>query len=537
MQHAASFISSSKPYGRKGYTHMGKKIIAWDLGTGGNKASLYDAEGHCLASDFHSYNTTYPNHGWHEQKPSDWWNAVVESTQRLMQKTGVDKDDIVACGISGHSLGAVPIGKNGELLRQSTPIWSDGRAEKQSAEFFSHYDENRWYNLTGNGFTAAFYTAFKIMWYRDNEPEMYRQIDKVIGTKDYINYLLTGRLCTDPSYASGCGVWDLRRWCYSDELIEAMQLPREIFPEVVPSTQVIGTIKPEIAQKLGLGSNVAVVAGGVDNSCMALGAKAYKNGRVYNSLGSSSWIAVSSDEPLLESKVRPYVFAHVVPGQFASALCVTAGGTAFRWFRDQLGREFLDEAKAKGLDEYDLMTAEAAKSPIGANRLIFNPSLGGGMPMNKSYNLRGGYVGLDLIHTRADVIRATMEGITMGLRSCLDALKGMTTIGNEMLLVGGGSKSELWRQIYADIYKTNVIKSNIDQQAAALGAAACAAVGVGLWENFDRIDALHEVVSCAKPIQAHAAYYDELMKVYNRVTDDFCDIGDMLTQLPESPEN
>ena len=221
------------------------------------------------------------------------------------------------------------------------------------------------------------------MWYRDNEPEMYRQIDKVIGTKDYINYLLTGRLCTDPSYASGCGVWDLRSWCYSDELIEAMQLPREIFPEVVPSTQVIGTIKPEIAQKLGLGSNVAVVAGGVDNSCMALGAKAYKNGRVYNSLGSSSWIAVSSDEPLLESKVRPYVFAHVVPGQFASALCVTAGGTAFRWFRDQLGREFLDEAKAKGLDEYDLMTAEAAKSPIGANRLIFNPSLGGGMPMNR----------------------------------------------------------------------------------------------------------------------------------------------------------
>ena len=134
---------------------MGKKIIAWDLGTGGNKASLYDAEGHCLASDFHSYNTTYPNHGWHEQKPSDWWNAVVESTQRLMQKTGVDKDDIVACGISGHSLGAVPIGKNGELLRQSTPIWSDGRAEKQSAEFFSHYDETRWYNLTGNGFTAT----------------------------------------------------------------------------------------------------------------------------------------------------------------------------------------------------------------------------------------------------------------------------------------------------------------------------------------------------------------------------------------------
>jgi len=517
---------------------MGKRVIAWDLGTGGNKASLYDEEGNCLASDFQPYNTTYPNHGWHEQRPEDWWNAIVESTGKLMKRTGADKNEIVACGISGHSLGAVPIGKNGELLRKSTPIWSDGRAEKKAVTFFNTYDEEKWYNLTGNGFTAAFYTAFKILWYRDNEPEIYKNIGKIIGTKDYINYKLTGRLCTDPSYASGCGVWDLRRWDYSDELIEAMRLPREIFPEVVKSTDVIGTIRPEIAEQLCLSKNVAVVAGGVDNSCMALGAKAYKNGRVYNSLGSSSWIAVSSDNPLIESKVRPYVFAHVVPHQFASALCVTAGGTAFRWFRDQLGREFIEEAKKRGIDEYDLMTAEAVNSPLGANRLIFNPSLGGGMPMNKSYNLRGGYVGLDLIHTRGDVIRATMEGITMGLRSCLDALKKLTDIGDEMLLVGGGSKSALWRQIYADIYKVNVIKSNIDQQAAALGAAACAEVGVGIWKDFDRIDSLHRVESYVKPIPSHMAYYDELMKIYNRVTDDFCDIGDMLLkELPEPPKN
>ena len=514
---------------------MEKKIIAWDLGTGGNKASLYDAEGNCLASDFYSYDTTYPNHGWHEQKPEDWWNAVVESTRTLLNRTGVNKEEIAACGISGHSLGAVPIGKDGSLLREQTPIWSDGRAEAQAEAFFKTYDEERWYSLTGNGFTAAFYTAFKIMWYRDNEPEMYEKIGKVIGTKDYINYKLTGRLCTDPSYASGCGVWDLKAWKYSDELIEAMKLPKEIFPEVIPSTAVVGTILPEMADALGLSHDLKVVCGGVDNSCMALGAKAYKNGRVYNSLGSSSWIAVSSDEPLLDVRVRPYVFTHVVPGQFASALCVTAGGTAFRWYRDQLGKEFIEEARKNGQDEYDLMTKEAAASPIGAKRLIFNPSLGGGMPMNKSYNLRGGYVGLDLVHTRGDVIRATMEGITMGLRACLDEMRALTEIGDEMLLVGGGSKSALWRQIYADIYKVNVIKSNVDQQAAALGAAACAAVGVGIWENFDRIDSLHEVESYVKPIPENVAYYDELMKVYQVITDDFCDIGDMLAALPKAP--
>lgn len=517
---------------------MGKKLIAWDLGTGGNKASLYDENGNCLASDFHSYDTAYPNHGWHEQRPEDWWKAVVESTRKLLQKTGADQNEIVACGISGHSLGAVPIGRSGELLRDSTPIWSDGRAEKQAAAFFQTYEEEKWYMRTGNGFTAAFYTAFKIMWYRDNEPGMYRQICKVIGTKDYINFKLTGRLCTDPSYASGCGVWDLKRWDYSAELLDAMHLPRDIFPEVVKSTEVIGTIKPEVANLLGLSRNTCVVAGGVDNSCMALGAMAYRNGRVYNSLGSSSWIAVSADQPLLERKIRPYVFAHVVPDQFASALCVTAGGTAFRWFRDQLGREFMKDAKMRGLDEYDLMTAEAAASPLGAKRLIFNPSLGGGMPLNKTYNLRGGYVGLDLIHTRSDVIRATMEGISMGLRSCLDALRGLTSVGDEMLLVGGGSRSALWRQIYADVYKMTVIKTNIDQQAAALGAAACAAVGVGMWKHFDRIDSLHQVESCVKPIPSHMAFYDQLMQIYNQVTDDFCGIGDMLlTKLPEPPKD
>ncbi len=510
---------------------MSKKIIAWDLGTGGNKASLYDAEGNCIAATFVSYDTYYPAHGWHEQKPEDWWNAIVQSTRQLLAETKVDKNDITCCGISGHSLGAVPIGKDGSLLKEATPIWSDGRATAQVAKVFEGYDEEKWYMTTGNGFTPAFYTAFKILWYKDNEPDVFAKIDKVIGTKDYINYKLTGRLVTEPSYASGSGVWDLNGWQYSGELIEAMGLPAEIFPEVVASTDVIGQISKEAAEALGLSTNVAVVAGGVDNSCMALGAKAFKEGRVYNSLGSSSWIAISSQKPLLEKRSRPYVFTHVVPKYFASALCVTAGGTAFRWMRDQLGREFIEEAQRTGKDEYELMTAEAANSPVGANKLLFNPSLGGGMPMDKSYNLRGSFMGLDLIHTRADIIRASMEGISMSLRVCLDELRTMTQISDEMLLVGGGSKSALWRQIYADIYKVTVLKSNIDQQAAALGAAAVAAVGTGLWSNFDKIDELHNIEERVVPSAQNMEYYDKMMQIYRKATDSLCDIGDALMSL------
>ena len=510
---------------------MNKKIIAWDLGTGGNKASLYDADGNCIEAVFMPYETIYPTHAWHEQKPEDWWKAVVESTRHLISKTGVDTRDITCCGISGHSLGAVPIDKNGRLLKESTPIWSDGRATKQVADVFENYDQEKWYMTTGNGFTPSFYSAFKILWYRDNEPDVYKNIHKVIGTKDYVNFKLTGRICTDPSYASGSGVWDLLKWDYSPELIAAMNLSPDIFPEVVPSTQVIGRISREAAQEMGLGTHVEVVAGGVDNSCMALGAKAFKEGRVYNSLGSSSWIAVSTSQPVLEKNARPYVFTHVVPGMFASALCVASGGSSFRWFRNQLGREFLEQAAKSGEDEYDLMGREAEGSPVGAHKLLFNPSLGGGMPMDKSYNLRGAYIGLDLLHTRADVIRATMEGISMSLRACLDKLRDITSINDEMLLVGGGSKNPLWRQIYADVYNIKVLKSNIDQQAAAFGAAACAAVGTGIWKDFDLIDSLHTVEETVVPIRENVDVYNRLMKVYYAATDSLSDLGDLLADI------
>ncbi len=468
-------------------------IIAYDLGTGGNKASLYDLDGSCVAECFESYSTHYPQNGWHEQRPLDWWNAVVTSTHRLLQASGVDSKNILACGISGHSLGVVPLDKEGNLLRETTPIWSDARAIDEAKDFFTRFHEPDWYQITGNGFPAHLYSVFKIMWYRKHEPEMFARISKVIGTKDYINYKLTGFIGTDYSYASGSGVYDLVDWKYRPELISASTLPQDIFPEIVASTQVIGTLTKKAAEELGLSEQVKVVCGGVDNSCMALGARNICEGRIYNSLGSSSWIAITSAKPLIDVKVRPYVFTHVLPGLFTSAVSTFAAGSSFRWVRDNLCRDLKEKASQDQVDEYDLMTAEAAKSPIGANFLLFNPNMAGGTSLSASPNIRGAFLGLDLRHDRADMIRAAMEGIALELRIALDALRQMGTFESEMLVVGGGSHSKLWREILADVYEMNIVKTTIDQQAAALGAAACAAVGTGLWKDFSIIDRLHQV--------------------------------------------
>jgi len=509
----------------------GHYIIAYDLGTGGNKASLYNIDGRCLAENFVSYPTHYPATGWHEQRPNDWWDAVVESTNRLLEKASIDGNEICCCGISGHSLGVVPLDRNGKLLRDATPIWTDSRALSQSKMFFDKVDENEWYLMTGNGFPPHLYSVFKMMWYRENEPQMFKKIHKIIGTKDYINYKLTGNMVTDYSYASGSGVYDLVNWEYSDSLISASSLSKDIFPDIVPSTEVIGELTPEASKALNLPAHLKVVAGGVDNSCMALGARSFQEGRVYSSLGSSSWIAVASGRPLLDVRTRPYVFTHVIPGMFMSAMAIFSAGSSFRWLRDQLCQSIVSEAELNNCDPYERMTAEAEASPVGANSLIFNPSLAGGSSLDDSPNIRGAFMGLDLGHTRADVIRSVMEGVALGLRLVLDELRRLTGIADEMTVVGGSSRSRLWRQIFADVYQMDIVKTNIDQQAAALGAAALAAVGIGLWSDFTIIDEIHAIEDITKPISENSATYGRLLPIYRKASRVNSEIGDMLASI------
>ncbi len=507
------------------------KIISFDLGTGGNKASLYDAQGNCLATAFVPYETYYPQVGWHEQRPGDWWFAVVESTQKLLQSSGIDRTSIVALAISGHSLGAVPVDKDGNLLREATPIWSDIRAHKEVEDFFNKIDADNWYLMTGNGFPAACYTVFKVMWYKKNEPVMWQKVYKILGTKDYINYKLTGQFLTDYSYASGTGIYNLKDWKYQADFIAASEIPADVWPEIVPSTHVVGEILPDVAETLGLSVGVKVVCGGVDNSCMALGAKNIHSGRVYTSLGSSAWIAVSSEQPVLDKKLKPYVFTHVVPGMFTSAVSIFAAGSSFAWVRDNLCKDLEEEAEKSGLDVFTLMNREAAKAPVGSNRLLFNPSLAGGTSQDDSVHIRGAYLGLDLKHGRPELIRAAMEGVALNLRLRLDLLRKFTYLEDEILFVGGGAKSRFYLSIFADVFNTRILKTNIDQDAGALGAAALASVGCGLWEDFSRIDQIHKVAELVEPDQDNNRKYERLLPIFDLATQYLARTSDALREV------
>lgn len=500
------------------------KLIAYDLGTGGVKASLYDEEMNSLSKSFISYETTYPNSCMHEQKPDDWWNGVKKSTAILVEKSGIDPSEISVLALSGHSLISIPMDKYGDSLLESVPIWSDTRAAKEAELFFKFIDETTWYMTTGNGFPAPCYSIFKLMWMRNHQPDIYAKIYKVLGSKDYINYKLTGEYYMDPSYASGTGAYDLTGGIMRSDFLSAAGISPEIFPSIIPSHAIVGHITQNASREIGLSEKTLVACGGVDNACMALGAIGSEEGKIYTSLGSSSWVPVNSKVPVLDKEKKPYVFAHIDEHMFTSAFSIFAGGSSFAWAKDVL---------CKDIDKniYDQMSEMAKRVPVGSGGIFFNPSLAGGTSQDKSINIRGAFVGLHLGSSREAMVRAVMEGICMNLKESVNYLAQKVNLADEILFCGGGSKSKFWMQMFADVFNTKIIKTNIDQDAASLGAAAIAARAVGLWADYSQISSLHHIENVSQPDAERAIKYADMQSTFVHICEVLSDLGDyMLTK-------
>lgn len=504
---------------------MGDKMsyLAYDLGTGGVKASLYDDELHVVKKVFIEYPTYYPEANCHEQEPLQWWNAIVKGTSCLFMDDQYQRSSVRSLALSGHSLVTVPIGKGGVLLRERVPIWSDTRSEEEVRQFFSCFSEREWYELTGNGFPPACYGLFKLMWLKKHDRTTYDKIDKVLGSKDYINYKLTGVLATDTSYASGWGMYDLVRHQVRQDVLDCAGIRKDIIPPIVSSHSLLGTLTVSAAKEIGLSPTVCVAAGGVDNACMALGAIGNHPDTLYLSLGSSSWIAANTKRPFVDFKTRPYTFAHIEEHLYTSAFSIFSGGNSLRWARDTLCKDLLYNP-----DSYKIIDGLAQSSPIGAHGVYFSPDLAGSTSQDSSPHMQGGYLGLHLGVSREDMLRATMEGIALNLHVSLDYLKTFLPVSEGLIICGGGSKSKFWLQMFSDVFDIPIIKENIDQDCATFGAAAIASRAARGISDYSQVDSLRKIEKRYEPNQKHVREYAALYTRFRFVKSKFSEICDYL---------
>ncbi|MCZ4301902.1 xylulokinase [Microbacterium oxydans] len=474
-------------------------IIAHDLGTTGNKASLHHDDGRLLASVTVPYPAHFAAGGVAEQNPSDWWNAVVGATRDLIARTGTVATDIAGLVVSGQMMGAVLLDADGEPARPAI-IWADTRSGAQQRELEAAIGAEHAYGILGHRLNPT-YSIEKIMWVRDNEPDVWARVRRVCVAKDFIVLRLTGRLATDRSDASGTNAYDQAAGTWSDEVVRAARLDPALLPEILDSTRIAGTLTDAAADALGLPASVRVVMGGGDGPMAAVGSGvvAPEDG-AYVCLGTSSWISFAADAPLHDPAMRTFTFDNVVPGSFVPTATMQAGGASVQWISEALSPD-------PAHPETGRLTAEAS-ADIDTDDLYFLPYLLGERSPMWDPDARGAFVGLARHHGRAHLVRAVLEGTAFNLLSCIQAFRESGAVIDRIDAVGGGAQSDVYLSVLADVWGVPVRRRTIVEEANSLGAAVTAAVGLGL-TDFSAARALSEVTAEFTPDAGRHAVYAE----------------------------
>ncbi len=488
-------------------------ILAHDLGTTGNKASLYDGEGTLLASAFYGYGLSLPKVNWVEQDPEDWWQAVCNSTQKLLASAAVRAEDVACVVFSGQMMGCVVVDRQARPLR-SALIWADMRAVEEAQAIIDAVGSEQTYQITGHRASSS-YSGAKILWIRNHQPELFRQAHKFLHAKDFVVARLTGMFVTDYSDASGMNLYDLNAGEWSDVILDAIQLERELLPELHASIDVVGEVTKSAAQQTGLAAGTPVVIGGGDGSCAATGAGVVREGSAYNYIGSSSWIGLATNAPIFDPAMRTFTWAHLVPGMFSPCGTMQSAGGSYQWLRDNFGLPEKEAAVKLGISAYELMNLQAAESPPGANGLLFLPYLLGERSPRWNPKARGAFLGLTMKHNRADMLRAGLEGITFNLRVILEAFLEQGTRVDAMRVIGGGARGRIWRQIMADVYGIPVLRPAILEEATSMGAAIAGGVGVGIFSDFTVAEKMTPIVDTCVPDPEQKICYDRQYALFN----------------------
>ncbi|WP_105614228.1 xylulokinase [Vallitalea okinawensis] len=498
---------------------MSKLLLAHDLGTSGNKATLFSTDGKLIKSLVIPYPTHFFNSNWSEQNPDDWWKAVCESTKQLLQD--INPDDVLAMSFSGQMMGCLCVDKNGVPLRNAI-IWADQRSEDQANFIRQKIDDHHFYRITGHRISSS-YSLEKLLWIKDHEPDIYGKTYKVLNAKDYIVYKLTGQFMTDYSDASSTNAFDLNTFTWSDEIIHASGIDADLLPDVKPSTFVVDQLSSTIAKELGLSSKTAVVLGAGDGVCSAVGAGSIEEGKSYSYLGSSAWIAVTSKQPFYDEEMRTFNWAHAVPGYVTPCGTMQAAGNSYSWLKNEICYHEKDLAKQSNKSAYGLMNDLIASSSIGSNGLIFLPYLLGERSPRWNPKSKGSFIGVKMEHKRADFIRSVIEGIFFNMDIILKILQNHVSF-QELTVIGGLAQGAIQRKIMADIYGLDIFKLKHLEEATSMGAAVIAGVGVGSFKDFHSINRFIDIENVQKPDPANVKEYNLIKPVFDECYQQLVDI-------------
>ncbi len=485
-----------------------------DIGTSGTKTLAIDERGTILASATAEYPCSHPRPGWSEQHPDLWWDATVKTVQQVLGK--VRAEDVAGIGLSGQMHGSVFLDAVGRVIRPAL-LWNDQRTVAECREIEDKAGgREALIRMVANPALTGF-TAPKLLWMRNHEPDHWDRVRQVLLPKDYVRYRLTGTYATEVSDASGTLLLDVanRRW--SRDLLEKLQIDAELLPPCYESAEVSARVSELGSQATGLKAGTPVVGGGGDQPAGAVGNGIVRQGVVSATMGTSGVVFAHADQLGFDPLGRLQRGCHAVPGAWHVMGVVLSAGGSFQWFRNELGKAEVALAKERGDDPYYLLTAEAALAGPGAEGLFFLPYMTGERTPHFDPDAKGGWIGLTVRHGRAHMIRSLLEGATFAMRDSLELIREMGVTIEQVRVSGGGARNPLWRQIQADIYGCDVHTLN-STEGPAFGVALLAQVGTGGFSTVpEACDATIRAVD-STPVDPRArSYYDRAFAVYRQL--------------------
>lgn len=473
-------------------------LLGIDASTTATKALIIDSAGHVVAVASSGYPLSTPKPLWAEQDPDLWWEATRRSVRQALATSRVDVAAISGVALTGQMHGLVLLDAADRVLRPAI-LWNDQRSASQCEEMRRTLGLDRLVEITGNDAFPGF-TAPKLLWVRDHEPEIYARIERVLLPKDYVRFRLTGEYATDRAGAGGTLMLDLQTRDWSSELLEAFEIPSNWLPPTHEGTEETGRITAEAAALTGLRQGVPVFGGGGDQAAQGIGVGAVETGVVALTLGTSGVVFAASDRPLVESRGRLHAFPHAVPNTWHVMGVMLSAAGSLRWYRDVVAPEIGFEELLRGVEAIE----------PGSEGLIFLPYLSGERTPHGDPNIRSAFSGLTLKHGRSHMTRAVLEGVAFGLRDNFALMRevGLGSI-QQVRVSGGGARSALWRQILADVCGVDLVTVETTE-GAAFGAALLAGVGSGIWNSVtEACSAAVELGGTKSPNPETRASYEE----------------------------